>query len=294
MKTTPFFLTSSLLAQNLVNMLLSIRNSFSIFLISLLFVTISFDLQAQTQIVKTYTGRIKVDGNDAGIYIEAGNEDWFFGRSGSDLRFNYNGDKFTFSKYGNIGIGTASPQAKIDIVSGSNGLKLLRFNTDRAWSFVQQGTGSNTALVLQSETDGKNFRIKSSDGKTLADFYTSQYAGANQINFVQDGGSVAIGTAANPGNYKLAVEGKIGAREIDVKTGSWADFVFDQDYALPGLEQVDTYIQAHHHLPDLPSEAEVLENGISLGEMQKLLLQKIEELTLYVIDQQKQIKQLQQ
>lgn len=104
---------------------------------------------------------------------------------------------------------------------------------------------------------------------------------------------MGIGTTS-PGSYKLAVEGKIGAREVDINLGSWADFVFAEDYMLPTLEEVNAYVQTHHHLPDLPSEAEVLAKGsVSVGEMQKLLLQKIEELTLYTIAQQRQIDVLQ-
>lgn len=70
--------------------------------------------------------------------------------------------------------------------------------------------------------------------------------------------------------------------------------MFAEDYALPTLDEVDAHIQQHRHLPGVPSEAEVLAKGsVSVGAMQKLLLQKIEELTLYTIEQQKQIKALQ-
>ena len=117
-------------------------------------------------------------------------------------------------------------------------------------------------------------------------------ARTNPQFLLKSNGNVGIGTT-NPGSYRLAVEGRIGAREVDVKTSSWADFVFDEDYALPSLDEVDAYVDKHHHLPGLPSEAEVLEKGsVSLGEMQRLLLQKVEELTLYTIAQQKQIEAL--
>ncbi len=104
-------------------------------------------------------------------------------------------------------------------------------------------------------------------------------------------GNVGIGTT-DPGNYQLAVEGKIGAREVEVTLNSWSDFVFEDDYKLRSLKEVENYIRENNHLPDIPSEAEVLENGISLGEMNAKLLQKIEELTLYVIQQQKEIEAL--
>ncbi|CAM1344836.1 cell wall anchor protein [Tenacibaculum amylolyticum] len=101
-------------------------------------------------------------------------------------------------------------------------------------------------------------------------------------------GNVGIGTA-DPGSWKLAVNGKIRAKEIKVETG-WADFVFYDNYNLPTLEEVENHIKEKGHLKDIPSAKEVEENGIYLGEMDSKLLQKIEELTLYTIEQEKKIK----
>ena len=100
-------------------------------------------------------------------------------------------------------------------------------------------------------------------------------------------GSVGIGTTAT-GSHKLAVEGSIGAREIKVEASGWSDFVFENNYELRTLEEVEEHIAEKGHLPEIPSEAEVTENGINLGEMNAKLLQKIEELTLYLIEQNKE------
>ena len=89
--------------------------------------------------------------------------------------------------------------------------------------------------------------------------------------------NVGIGTIET-GTHKLAVDGTIGAREIKVEATGWSDFVFNKNYELKNLEEVENFIEENNHLPDIPSEKEVLENGIQLGEMDAKLLQKIEEL----------------
>lgn len=101
-------------------------------------------------------------------------------------------------------------------------------------------------------------------------------------------GDVTIGTSA--AQKQLAVNGNIRAREVRVETSNWPDYVFKKSYELPSLDQVKTYIDGHGHLRDLPSEQEVAKQGVSLGEMNKLLLKKIEELTLYLIENDKELK----
>ncbi len=96
---------------------------------------------------------------------------------------------------------------------------------------------------------------------------------------------VSIGTTSLPYGYKPAVDGKIICEEVKVKdSGSWPDFVFLAGYDLMPLPDVERYIAEHQHLPGVPSAEEVAADGQSLGETQALLLQKIEELTLYVIE----------
>jgi hypothetical protein len=94
--------------------------------------------------------------------------------------------------------------------------------------------------------------------------------------------------------YQLYVEKGIRTEKVkvDVKNGNWPDFVFEDNYTLPSLMEVEQFITTNKHLPNVPSAAEVEQNGVDLGEMDKILLQKIEELTLYTIEQQKQIELL--
>ncbi|MCK7555497.1 hypothetical protein MKQ70_10950 [Chitinophaga sedimenti] len=106
-------------------------------------------------------------------------------------------------------------------------------------------------------------------------------------------GNVGIGTLTT-GTHKLAVDGSIGARKIKVSQETWADHVFDTAYVLTNLQDVEQYIKHNRHLPDIPAAAEVKVDGIDLGEMNKKLLQKIEELTLHMIDMNKRVQQLEE
>lgn len=91
-------------------------------------------------------------------------------------------------------------------------------------------------------------------------------------------------------NATARFNGKIFAKEVEVKANVWADYVFRKDYKLNTLEEVEKHIQEKGHLPNIPSEAEVLKNGINVAEMNAKLMEKIEELTLYSIEQNKQLK----
>ena len=102
-------------------------------------------------------------------------------------------------------------------------------------------------------------------------------------------GAVCIGTT-NPYSYMLAVNGSAIFTAAWVKPyANWPDYVFAKNYRLPSLDSVSSYIQAHHHLADMPSAETVAKTGLDLGGNQAALLKKIEELTLYLIDQQKEI-----
>ena len=109
---------------------------------------------------------------------------------------------------------------------------------------------------------------------------------------VRSTGNVGIGTY-DPGSYRLAVNGTIRAKEVIVNTG-WADFVFNQNYQLMPLSEVEQRVKADKHLPGIPSAKEIEANGVSVGDMQAKQLQKIEELTLYMIEMNKQLSALQQ
>jgi hypothetical protein len=103
---------------------------------------------------------------------------------------------------------------------------------------------------------------------------------------------VGIGTE-DPKNL-LDVKGTIHAQEVKVDMNNWSDFVFHPSYQLKPLIEVEKFIKTNGHLEDIPSATEVEQNGVNVGEMQAKLLQKVEELTLYVIELKKEIEQLKQ
>ena len=149
--------------------------------------------------------------------------------------------------------------------------------------------GSATAgwsLTGNNDANAKLGTIGSNDLPIITGNVEQMRIGAN--------GNVGIGTTAITGNYKLSVEGTIRTRKVRVDAGTWADYVFESDYKLRPLKEVEQYIQQEKHLPEVPSAAEVKKEGLDVGDNQALLLKKIEELTLYVIQQQKQLEAQQQ
>jgi len=111
----------------------------------------------------------------------------------------------------------------------------------------------------------------------------------SQMNII---GNVSIGTGTVDPNYHLQVKGKIRTQEIKVENQNWPDYVFDPSYELQSLKVTERFIKENKHLPGIPSAKEVSVNGLNVGEMNSRLLQKIEELTLHIIEQDKRIERL--
>ena len=105
-------------------------------------------------------------------------------------------------------------------------------------------------------------------------------------------GNVRIGNGSGDPSNALEVNGIVRSKEVLVEITGWSDFVFEKDYKLMSLAEVEQFVKQHGHLPDVPSANEVEENGIELGEMNALLLQKIEEMTLHLIELEKRIQEL--
>ncbi len=121
------------------------------------------------------------------------------------------------------------------------------------------------------------------------DLLFSTNNGSAQMVIQKATGNVGIGTS-NP-TFKLSVNGNIRSKEVVVETG-WADYVFDEGYALRPLSEVEKFIQTNKHLPNIPSAENIQKNGLSVGQVQTKMMEKIEELTLYIIQLEKKINAL--
>jgi hypothetical protein len=107
------------------------------------------------------------------------------------------------------------------------------------------------------------------------------------MNFLPNG-HVGIGTLTP--QEKLSVNGKIRAKEIKVETANWPDYVFEEGYQNQSLAEIEQFIKANKHLPGVPTAKQVEQEGVELGEMNKILLKKVEELTLLLIEKDKELK----
>jgi hypothetical protein len=213
----------------------------------------------------------------------------------------------TFPLDGSAGIGTVLPSS---YYHGGNNKVLEIYNPNttlnsQAHIILTTGSTSNNSgagsvsWVSKNSTgfQGMAYIACSMEGDAANNamgrlvFATSNGTSAPIVKMtINKDGNVAIGTD-NPQGYKLAVAGSMIAESVKVKLqGTWPDFVFAKNYVLPTLQETEKHIKEKGHLPGIPSAAEVEKNGIELGDMNKKLLQKIEELTLYLIEQEKKLE----
>jgi len=190
--------------------------------------------------------------------------------------------KFSFESNGNMAIGWPAAIAE----------KAVLYTRDTVQVFTQYGNsrydifnfGANRGFVTGIASSGAGMVWQRED-------FPLSFGTSNKERIrINADGNVGIGIA-NP-TQKLEVNGVIRAKEVKIEATGWPDYVFSAGYKLPSLETVADHIKEYKHLPEIPSAEEVADRGISVGEMQAKLLRKVEELTLYVIQQQKEIEEL--
>lgn len=208
--------------------------------------------------------------------------------AGSTRHPYYNPSIFCKGTTGYVGINTNSPKEW--------------FQIGNIWTFQDGSTskviGYNTYYnggykrIMPDQSLGLKF---SSDGTFHIVVAPSGSAGSTiswtEALYISNNGNVGIKTTQLQG-AAFAVNGKILAAEVEVEDYPWFDLVFKEDYSLMSLKNLDEFIKKNQHLPEIPSESDIQNTNMNLGEMNTLLLKKVEELTLYILDLNKRIEEL--
>jgi len=181
---------------------------------------------------------------------------------------------------GNVGLGISNPSVKLHVYSGTDA-------EPGSGGYIVTGSTSATNLAID------NNEIMARNNGVPSTLYFNDDGG--DLVMCYESGNVMIGTKTPAAGYILSVDGKGMFEEIKVQTsGNWPDYVFDENYKLPSLYVLESAIKLNKRLPGIPAAKQVNTEGVLLGDMQTKLLEKIEELTLYIISLQKQIDELKQ
>jgi hypothetical protein len=174
-----------------------------------------------------------------------------------------------------VGILTANPEHTLDVNGDARIKSTLKIGTNSIYlASVDQGTGTNNNIYATGD-----LLIQSTAANSF-----------NTIINANNTGNVGIGIST-PAN-KLEVAGTIRACKFIAEANTWCDYVFEDSYELRSIDSLAVFIQQYKHLPEVPTTAQAMENGVDVVEMETILLKKIEELTLYIIELNKRITEL--
>jgi hypothetical protein len=198
----------------------------------------------------------------------------------------------TFPAAGNVGIGTTNPNSQLAVISANNGITMSSVGTVSGIGFNRN---VNDGVIFNPAISAWQFTFRN-EILTLEGYNGVQ----PKLFSILKNGNFGIGSTSP--DERLTVKGKIHAEEVRVDLLVPADYVFEKyytgastlkaDYVMPSLAEVEKYTKANNHLPNVPSAQEIKNKGLQLGEMSNVLLQKVEELTLYIIEQNKKIEAL--
>jgi uncharacterized protein YaiE (UPF0345 family) len=199
-------------------------------------------------------------------------------------------ERMRINSAGNVGIGVANPSQKLEV----NGMIVSSVTDADIGGCISLRNPAKTALGTAHRWTIYN--MSGAYGNSLQFWaYDVQGCGGGLCHprlTLMDNGNVGIGTA-KPQSL-LAVAGTVTAQSVKVTLTGWADYVFDSTYILPSLSELEMHIRRNKRLPDIPAEAEIIKEGLDIGDMQQKQMKKIEELTLYLIDQDKKLEKQQQ
>ena len=182
-----------------------------------------------------------------------------------------------FGENKNLGIGTREPSKSLEI-------------SNKLWS------GQTVGMCITNPGTFSWFVGMNADGNSVSDLMIGKMeklgSGSESFLVIKQDGSLGVGTDETHG-YKLAVNGALLTEEVTVKVrSSWPDYVFGDEYELLPLAELEEFINTNGHLPQIPAAEQIMAEGLDLGKMESLLLQKVEELTLYILHQQSELDNL--
>lgn len=208
-----------------------------------------------------------------------------FTKSGPESEMNYTG--------GNVGIGTDNPAHLLEVFGNKKGVTIRSAAGGTQFRMIDDATSADWKFKVKE--DG-GFKIRDQSNGIDAIQAEPQVSATSSAIHIDANGNVGIGATTENVASTLSVNGKIEAKEIEIKltSASWPDYVFQKDYSLPSLKEIEVFTKKHKHLPGVPSEKNIVDEGLSLGEMATIQMKKIEELTLYLIALEKKNIELSQ
>jgi hypothetical protein len=257
---------------------------------------------------------LAIDNNEIEARYNEANSPLYLQSDGGDMVIHHgknSSERFIVKEGGNVGIGTTTPTAKLDVAGDMQLTGENRVFKGAAWvsnavgdlddfsSISDVGFYAVSGNHLQFVTGQQDMmRITGSGNVGIGTTSPTQkldVAGNIKANGVEAVGNITANGADVTGNITAGsadVAGNITANAVILNIGTFPDYVFENDYRLMPLNEVERYIKTHKHLPGFPSEAEVVQTGANLGQLNTLLIEKVEELTLHTIAQEKQIETL--